>query len=68
MACCPAREQSVTLMSSEAMDMRQALPNFYCRRFCIVLADFVPEDRHTIFNRGAGAKQGITAAPGMPGQ
>jgi hypothetical protein len=41
MACCPAREQSVTLMSPEAMHVRQALPNSYIaavlhshRRFC----------------------------------
>jgi len=27
--CCPAREQFVTLMSPEAMHMRQALPNSY---------------------------------------
>jgi hypothetical protein len=41
MACCPAREQSVTLMSAEAMQMRQLfqililLPFLHSpRRFC----------------------------------
>jgi hypothetical protein len=33
MACCPAREQSVTLMSPEAMHMRQALPKSYIASF-----------------------------------
>ena len=59
-------EQSVTLMSSKAMDMRQALPNFYCGRFCIALADFVPEDgRRTIFTRDTRAKRGIGKCPGV---
>ena len=33
MACCPAREQSVTLMSPEAMHMRHALPKSYIASF-----------------------------------
>jgi hypothetical protein len=44
MACCPAREQFVTLMSPEAMHVRQALPNSYIAAVCIVLAGFAPED------------------------